>query len=57
MHRAWDLSVTLHSQDNKKIKSEEPYFELLTTELVATDERVLNVSRFLPAIRSAAVIV
>lgn len=44
---------TLCSQDNKKIKSEEPYFELLTTELAATEERVFNVSRFLPAIRSA----
>ena len=43
------------SQDSKKIKSEVPYFELLTTELVATEERVLNVSRFLPAIRFAFV--
>ncbi|KAL3133701.1 hypothetical protein ABBQ32_008199 [Trebouxia sp. C0010 RCD-2024] len=38
-------------KDSKKMKSEEPYFELLTTELVATEDRVLNVSRFLPAIR------
>lgn len=41
-------------QDSKKIKSEEPYFELLTTELCATDDRVFNVSRFLPSIRLAS---
>lgn len=40
-------------QDNKKIKSEAPYFELLTTELVASEDRIFNVSRFLPAIRYA----
>ena len=38
-------------QDNKKMKSEAPYFELLTTELVASEDRIFNVSRFLPAIR------
>ena len=48
----WSSDIVLAEiQDNKKIKSEEPYFELLTTELVATEERVFNVSRFLPAIR------
>ena len=41
----------LGMQDSKKIKSEEPYFELLTTELCATEDRVFNVSRFLPSIR------
>lgn len=45
--------LTSWVQDGKKIKSGQPYFELLTTELVATEERVLNVSRFLPAIRCA----
>ena len=39
-------------QDSKKIKSSEPYFELLTTELVATEDRVFNVARFLPSIMS-----
>ncbi|DBA69003.1 TPA: hypothetical protein ACH3X2_013170 [Trebouxia sp. C0005] len=38
-------------KDSKKIKSAEPYFELLTTELCATEDRVFNVSRFLPSIR------
>lgn len=41
----------LGMQDSKKIKSAEPYFELLTTELCATEDRVFNVSRFLPSIR------
>ena len=49
------IMMTLRLQDSKKINSEEPYFELLTTELVATEERVFNVSRFLPAIRCAVV--
>lgn len=43
--------VLLVLQDNKKIKSEAPFFELLTTELVASEEPIFNVSRFLPSIR------
>jgi len=51
--RHWLLSpkTLAGMQDSKKIKSEEPYFELLTTELCATEDRVFNVSRFLPSIR------
>ena len=38
-------------QDHKKFLSEEPAFTLLSADLVAVDQRIQNVARYLPSVR------